>query len=964
MAKKPYNFLPELKSFEKQNVPINAKILPATQKMMKVLYKLEKSDENVKVSELKIPTCEGRSCRILVYESRKEKTDDISVVYFHGGGFVFEAAPHHFTMARRLAEKINGKVFLVDYSLAPKNKFPAAAEDAFAAYQWIEKHAKKLAINEEKIVVAGDSAGGNLAAVVSMMARDKNIQLPYAQMLLYPVIDRRMETESMKLFVDTPMCNTKDMEEYFKLYLSCDRMDTEKIGAEWLPYLSPIEADTLEGLPPAYIEVAEYDCLRDEGIQYAEQLKLQGVETELHEIKGAMHGYDIAVESPLIQKCIEQRAGFMKNMKKRVLMTGLVGAMAFSALQMQNPTEIYAAEEKTVDVMFVHDTHSHLNEFTTVENGESQILGGFAKLKTLIHEQKEKNPATLLLDAGDFSMGTLIQVVFEEEASEVRMLGELGFEVTTFGNHEFDYKAKGLANMMNNAVESGDPLPAIAVCNVDWASMEKAGLTEDQQLLYDAFENYGVKDYVMLEKDGVNIAVTGVFGIDSLDCAPNCPLEFKNPVEAVKETVAEIEGKEDVDMIVCVSHSGTSENEDKSEDEILAKSVPELDLIISGHSHTKLEAAIVHGDTSIVSAGEYGKYLGSLSMTQKENGRWKLDSYELLSVDEAVAADKETQKKVDALIEMVDSKYLKQFGFTKDEVLATNEVTFVPNDDLYTSHKEENLGSLIADAYAYAAENFSDDDTHPVDVAVAPAGTIRDTYALGNITTEMVYNSFSLGIGEDGIPGYPLLSVYLTGKELKLVAEIDASVSDLMQAARLYTNGLCWSYNPNRMILNKATDAWLLDASGNRVELEDEKLYRVVTDFYTSQMLAGVTDLSYGLLSLVPKFADGTPVENYEDAILMSGTQELKAWVAIAEYMKSFEDTDGDGIANVPEKYAAPEGRKIVENSKNIIELVKNPNKFFFMIIGIVLLALVIVVVVVLLVIKFVRFLLKKRSRH
>lgn len=317
MAKKPYNFLPELKSFEKQNVPINAKILPATQKMMKVLYKLEKSDENVKVSELKIPTCEGRNCKTLVYESRKEKTDDISVVYFHGGGFVFEAAPHHFTMARRLAEKINGKVFLVDYSLAPKNKFPAAAADTFAAYQWIEKHAKKLAINKEKIVVAGDSAGGNLAAVVSLMARDKNIQLPYAQMLLYPVIDRRMETESMKLFVDTPMCNTKDMEEYFKLYLSCDRMDTEKIGTEWLPYLSPIEADTLEGLPPAYIEVAEYDCLRDEGMQYAEQLKLQGVETELHEIKGAMHGYDIAVESPLIKKCMEQRVGFMKGLQNK-----------------------------------------------------------------------------------------------------------------------------------------------------------------------------------------------------------------------------------------------------------------------------------------------------------------------------------------------------------------------------------------------------------------------------------------------------------------------------------------------------------------------------------------------------------------------------------------------------------------------------------------------------------------------
>ena len=305
--------------------------------------------------------------------------------------------------------------------------------------------------------------------------------------------------------------------------------------------------------------------------------------------------------------------------------------------------------EKTVDVMFLHDTHSHLNAFATVENGESQIMGGFARIKTLINEQKEKNPDTLLLDAGDFSMGTLIQVVFEEEASEIRMLGELGMDVTTLGNHEFDYKAEGLANMMNNAAKSGDALPTMVLCNVDWKSMEAAGLTEDQQILQDAFENLGVKDYIVVEKNGVKIAVTGVFGKDCLDCVPNCPLEFEDPVEAVKETVAEIQANEDVDMLVCVSHSGTWDDKDKSEDEILAKSVPELDLIISGHTHTKLDEAIVHGNTYIVSAGEYGKYLGNLSMTQKEEGVWVLDSYELITVDTSINPDGETQEKVDEL---------------------------------------------------------------------------------------------------------------------------------------------------------------------------------------------------------------------------------------------------------------------------------------------------------------------------
>ena len=608
---------------------------------------------------------------------------------------------------------------------------------------------------------------------------------------------------------------------------------------------------------------------------------------------------------------------------------------------------------KTVDVMFLHDTHSHLNEFSTVEDGKSQILGGFAKIKTLIDEQKKDNPDTLLLDAGDFSMGTLIQVMFEEEASEIRMLGMLGFDVTTLGNHEFDYKAKGLANMMNNAVASGDNLPSMVVCNVDWESMEAAGFTEDQQLLYDAFENYGVEEYIMLERNGVNIAITGVFGKDCFDCVPNCPLAFQDPVEAVKETVAEIKANEDADMIVCVSHSGTWEEDDKSEDEILAKSVQELDLIVSGHTHTKLEEPIVHGDTYIVSASEYGKYLGSLTMSQKEDGRWELENYELITVDEWIVPDEAVQNRVDELMGMVESKYLDQFGLTKNQILATNEIAFPASSATSDLHTEVNLGSLMADAYTYAVETFADDKT-TVDVAVVPSGTIRDTYGIGNLTVENVFNSFSLGIGEDGVTGYPLISVYLTGAELKTVAEIDSSISDLMTSARLYTDGLYWHYNPNRMILNKTTDVYLINSDGERVELEDDKLYRVVTDFYSSQILGGVTDMSYGLLSIVPKYADGTPIENYEDAVIMTEGQELKAWVAIAKYMQSFEDTDRDGIGNVPAKYGIEEGRKVVEDSNKIGDLLKNPNKFFFMILAVVLVLVALVVGVIILIRKLV----------
>ena len=145
--------------------------------------------------------------------------------------------------------------------------------------------------------------------------------------------------------------------------------------------------------------------------------------------------------------------------------------------------------------------------------------------------------------------------------------------------------------------------------------------------------------------------------------------------------------------------------------------------------------------------------------------------------------------------------------------------------------------------------------------------------------------------------------------------------------------------------------------------MEDDKLYRVVTDFYSSQMLGGVTDMSFGLLSIVPKHADGTPITNYEDAIVMVENQELKAWVAIAKYMESFADTDGDGIPNVPAKYSTLEGRKIVEDSKNIVDLLKNPNKFFFIIIAVILIVITLLAAIVVCIFKVIRKILKRKSK-
>jgi len=617
-------------------------------------------------------------------------------------------------------------------------------------------------------------------------------------------------------------------------------------------------------------------------------------------------------------------------------------------------------EPKSIDVMFLHDLHSHLENFAVVENGKTVYLGGMPQMKTVIDEQKAKNPNTLVLDGGDFSMGTLIQTVYESEAAELKMLGNIGCEVTTLGNHEFDYKATGLSNMLTAAANSGVNVPAMVVCNVDWQTMEAAGLTEAQKRVKEAFETYNVQDYVVLQKGDVSIAVVGVMGNDSIACIPAGDLVWKDPIESVKAVVEEILEKENVDMIACVSHSGTWADPEKSEDELMAKAVPELDFIISGHTHTKLDEPIVHGNTYIVSAGEYGKRLGSFHMEQVSDGIWEMTDYKLIEMTTDILKNEETKAQIDALMDSVDENYLSKWGYSRDHVVAQNDITFSSVSDLEKYHKDHNLGNIIADSYKYAVESASDFNGDRVAVAVAPSGTIRGSYPIGDITAADIFNSFSLGIGEDGVPGYPLLSVYLTGEEIRLIAEVDASVSDLMTTARLYNAGLEFEFNPNRLILNKVTDCYLVGNDGERIEIEDDKLYRVVSDMYSGHMLGGVTDISYGLLSLELKDAEGNPIESLNDAIIYVEGEELKAWTAIATYMETFEDTDGDGIPNVPDYYEGEQGRKVIDDSKNIVDLIKSPNKYAALIIGVVVVLILVLLAIILLIKKIVKWIVLK----
>lgn len=600
-----------------------------------------------------------------------------------------------------------------------------------------------------------------------------------------------------------------------------------------------------------------------------------------------------------------------------------------------------AEDENTVTILFTHDLHSHFLPINTAD-GES---GGYARLYTLLeNERASAKGATVTLDGGDFSMGSFFQTIYATDAAELRILGDLGYDATTLGNHEFDFRQSGLVDMLNNAVAKEDKNVPIVIGNYY--------PPEDATEAWDAYNNYGIKDYVMIEKEGVRFAVFGIIGEDAQSNAPMSGMVFEDPIERAKEIVSDIKANEEFDYIICLSHSGTSSKEKESEDHKLAKEVDGIDVIVSGHTHTTIKEPLHVGDTWIVSAGSYAKNLGVLKLNGT-HGNTELVSYSLKKVDETVAENAEIAQIVENYKTVVSESYLKNYGLTYDEVIAYSPYNFASTGG---AQVDKALGNLISDAYRYAVEQIEGEDGEYITFALNASGVIRGTFSQGYITTSDVFNVLSLGVGADGTPGYPLISVYVTGKDLKDALEVDASVVPLMSAAQLYGNGLYWKYNTNRMIFNKIVECGITLPDGSTAELEDDKLYRVVTGLYCGQMLSAVEAKSFGILSVTPRNKDGSPVTDYDSLIIHDKDgNELKEWYALASYLQSF-DTNADGLHIIPEKYENAENRKVVYASWNPVELLRNAN-------WITILVIVIVIALIAAVVLLIRKLTKKRKK-
>lgn len=261
------------------------------------------------IEDRMIPTEGDEEIKVRIYTPEGDGPFPL-FIYYHGGGWVLGDLELADASCRMIANRTERIVVSVDYRLAPEYKFPVPVQDCYAALEWVCKNADLINGNASNIAVGGDSAGGNLSTVVSMMARDKKGPNIAAQVLIYPVTDLGYDTDSYQKFANGYGLD-RDLMIWFGDYYISNELDAKNL------YVAPLLAEKLNNLPPAFVVTAEYDVLRDEGIAYAKRLKKAGVKVESYTEPGLIHGYftNMAVFPEQIKLTISKMARFLMNIR-------------------------------------------------------------------------------------------------------------------------------------------------------------------------------------------------------------------------------------------------------------------------------------------------------------------------------------------------------------------------------------------------------------------------------------------------------------------------------------------------------------------------------------------------------------------------------------------------------------------------------------------------------------------------
>ena len=288
------------------SMPFSREILRMAKVPVILMQAATAAPYQVKRRRVQIRGYQGEKIGVEIFEPRKSRGKCLpALLYLHGGGFGYGAAPYHKKLAGIYAAAAGCRVIFPDYHLLPDHPYPAAKYEALRTYAWICENSRALRIDPRRIAVGGDSAGAVLAAYVCGQ-RVENYPRPCFQMLIYPVTDAAMETRSMLQFENTPLWNSRNNRKMWEWYLS-------GVGAGEVSKASPMQRSLHRPVPDTYVEVAEADCLHDEGVRYAERLRRAGASVELCETRGTIHGYDMAMSSVITGESIRKRVRALRR---------------------------------------------------------------------------------------------------------------------------------------------------------------------------------------------------------------------------------------------------------------------------------------------------------------------------------------------------------------------------------------------------------------------------------------------------------------------------------------------------------------------------------------------------------------------------------------------------------------------------------------------------------------------------
>jgi 5'-nucleotidase len=412
-----------------------------------------------------------------------------------------------------------------------------------------------------------------------------------------------------------------------------------------------------------------------------------------------------------------------------------------------------------------------------------------------------------------------------------------------------------------------------------------------------------------MEKNGLKIGFFSILGKvadDNAAFAP--PLKFSSQLSCARKLVGELKD-EKCDIIICLSHSGVQldkKGQWAGEDVELAKKVKGIDVIISGHTHTKLEKPVMVNGIPVVQAGEHGQYIGKLELTY-DNGKVIVNNYSLLPVDDRTAGDPEINQLIEDQKKLVNDEILKPIGMDYEKPVAESDFLLecVEMGDIRGS----NLGPMVADAiHSYLNNHLK----NGIDVSMVAVGVISDRIVPGKLSAPDIFRIMMMGEGQDNVPGYPLSRIYVTGKELKSVLEILQMASKSVPANYCYYSGIRVEYNPKGGLLNKIKKIEISDRSGKTKDVDfsrkNKTLYSVAANSYMLEFVGIIKKMSFGLINVVPKDATGKVMTDMKGAVIdmdenKDGIQEGKEWLALMEYLSSMKDTNGNGIPDVSEKY-------------------------------------------------------------